>query len=174
MPTHVADPSRRTDTGPPTAAVRLATWACALGLAVVGFWFRVGPARPIVLPEGEPPRLLGTDASDHLRRAAQLSGALPAHLTPRPAHPDDWVEPGLFDAALALTATVAGGSPPGMEDLVAAGIWMPPVLVLNMTQTPARQVQVVSMFRTDPFEAALHPVLPRRSSLRLQAGERSA
>jgi asparagine N-glycosylation enzyme membrane subunit Stt3 len=123
--------TRRRATPVPPAGGTLGSrraWVCAAGLAVLGFWFRVGPALPVVLPADGPARLLGTDAYDHLRRAAQWSGALAPDLAPLPAHPDDWVRPGVFDVVLALPAILATGSPPSMTALVASGVWLPPVL----------------------------------------------
>ena len=97
-------------------------------LAGAGFWLRVDGARSIVLPEGRPARLLGTDAYDHLRRAAAIAGTLPRELAPRPVSEEDWVRPGLFDRLLALPALASGESPPSLDTLVAWSVWVPPGL----------------------------------------------
>lgn len=162
-------PSTVTDLPRPAAALSLdgssgrLAWACVLALTGLAFWFRVGPARPVVLPDDGPGRLLGTDAYDHLRRAAQLSGTLPADLAPRPAHPDDWVQPGVFDAALALPAIVASGSPPRMEALIASGVWLPPILgalsilflfaLARSSLPPADAVLVALLYLVYPAES---------------------
>jgi asparagine N-glycosylation enzyme membrane subunit Stt3 len=114
---------------PPAArSLRLARALALIALAGCGFWFRVAGARDVVFPPGSAPRLLGTDAYDHLRRAAELAGALSPDLAPWPMSAADWVEPGLFDGLLALPAWATAGPEPTLEELITGAAWVPPAL----------------------------------------------
>ncbi|MEZ5331570.1 MAG: hypothetical protein R2991_05865 [Thermoanaerobaculia bacterium] len=114
--------------GESTRRAGLPTVTVALLATLLAIAARVGGPSRSSLPAGEVPRLLGTDAYEHVRRAAVVLGSLGPEDGPVPATAGEKLSPGLWDRVLATPARILEGPRPAPTRIAATAAWLPPLL----------------------------------------------